>query len=417
VLTVACGESVDPSASTDETASSSSESDSTTESGDSGDGDATGDGDGTTGDGDGTTGDGDGTTGDGDGTTGDGDGDGSGWVLPQCANITGAPGIGFGPDDVSSVQASTVAYPPGIHYAHGIVALDVANVLILHAGTELFRSEDAGCTWTSLGTTSLSPNRVEAGVGDRAWSWGDNLPSLTRVDGTVLTDLTPPVDVIGVGVDRADADHIRLAGDGGQWETFDAGANWSPIGSAPPVGSVEYRVAYDPQDLDHVLFGSTWEGFSVSFDGGQLWLKSSGLADVPGSNVNGFSVVVSPVDGNIVWAEALDFSANDTKFIYRSDDGGMNFTKVVSEDEDVDITLTNGVHLIPHATDARVLYWVFGTCFSGYGTNLYRYEEGAGLTWSNYPYADFGDLEFSPADPSFVYVGLDGDSNVQCPQP
>ena len=71
------------------------------------------------------------------------------------------------------------------------------------------------------------------------------------------------------------------------------------------------------------------------------------------------------------------------------------------------MTLTNGVLLVPHPSDADVLYFEFGTYFQGYGTDIYRYDHGTGdVTTTHNGYDDVSSIAFNPVDASVMYFGL-----------
>lgn len=130
---------------------------------------------------------------------------------------------------------------------------------------------------------------------------------------------------------------------------------------------------------------------------------------------NAFSIAVSPADGNVVWAEGIDLTENlanapgEGRHVWRSTDGGLTFAPVVGQTPDV--TLRNGTTLAPHPTNAGVLYFVFGTYFQGYGTDLFRYDASSkALTKTHNAYDDVSAIAFSPADPSLMFLGLTRDN-------
>ena len=104
---------------------------------------------------------------------------------------------------------------------------------------------------------------------------------------------------------------------------------WQQAGAPAFDGSLGYRVAFDPQDLDHVLVGALAEGVLVSQNGGASWTTATGLGS---GNFNGFNLVVSPADSDIVWVQGLDLDDPNQathRRIYRSEDGGLSFVAVV----------------------------------------------------------------------------------------
>ncbi|MGZ8851632.1 MAG: sialidase family protein, partial [Thermoanaerobaculia bacterium] len=156
----------------------------------------------------------------------------------------------------------------------------------------------------------------------------------------------------------------------------------------------------DPNDLDHVVAGTVVNGAWVSFDGGKHWTRATGFVS---ERVNAFNFAISPVDGNTVWAMAIDMGDNDSRHIYLSRDGGATYTAVV--DSGPDVTLVNGPVMAAHPTNRDVLYFVFGTFFQGYGTDLFRYDASTReLTKTNIRYSDVNAIAFLRG---VMYLGLE----------
>lgn len=355
--------------------------------------------------GDGGTG-GTGGTG-GDGGNGGNGGDGGGaneWTTPACAAISGSDAITFTLDEGATL-APTAGALQGVGYTYGLAALDTPNTLLAEHKGDLLRSEDAGCTWTKIGTLEGGPFHLAAAPGGVAYAWADNGPALYRIAGGVATALTSPAtNVVGLGVDPTNGQHLRIGdASGNLHDSTDGGDSWGKQGTSAAVGGLVmgYRFAFDPANLDHVLFGQSNAGAQLSTDGGQTWTTSQGLGQ---NGANAFSVVVSPADGQVVWLEGLELGP-DVRHVYRSIDGGATFAAVVTEAPGVD--LINGNLLVPHPTDIDVLYFVFGTNYADYGTDIYRYDHAGGqLTKNHNDYDEVSAIVASPADPSVLYLGL-----------
>lgn len=148
----------------------------------------------------------------------------------------------------------------------------------------------------------------------------------------------------------------------------------------------------------------------MTCDGGRTWTRSTGLSSTAG-NANAFSIAISPADPAVVWVEGLDLAesdahaAGDGRYVYRSTDGGVRFAPVVTQSGDV--TLVNGAVMAAHPIDPGVVYFVFGSSYAAYGTDLYRYDATAEMvTKTHNEYDDIDAVAFSPADPALLYVGL-----------
>jgi hypothetical protein len=319
----------------------------------------------------------------------------------MCTSIIGTDALTFTKDEGATL-APTTGVLQGVGYT-ALAALDTPNTLLAAHKGALLRSDDAGCTWTSIGTLDGDIFQLTAGKGGRAYAWVDNGETLYRIENGVPTKLVSPVPfVIGLGVDPADGLHLRIGDtDGAIHESMDGGATWAIKGvPASNGGSIGYRVAFDPKNLDHILYGQSTEGSSVTTDGAATWTKSGGL----GASANAFSIVISPADSDRVWVEGIEIGP-DQRHVYVSSDGGLTFTSKLTEGPTID--LINGNLLFAHPTNKDVLYFVFGTYFQNFGTDLYRYDLATDtLSKKHNGYDELSAIVASPADPSVLYLGL-----------
>lgn len=345
----------------------------------------------------------------GDDTTGSTTGMNEEWQPPACASVTGTGAVTFSFDQGATVAPMDQQIVP-VHYTFGLVALGKPGAMLAGSGQQILASSDAGCSWHSIGMGAgpNAPALILRAAGDtRAYAFGDNDPTIVRVDDEQITKLSSPAGqegIVGLGVDPNDPDHVRIGDTAGRlWDSTDAGMSWEPVGKAAFAGSLAYRAAFDPQDIDHALFGALVEGVLVTHTAGEQWQKATGLG--PGA-ANGFNLVVSPAASEIVWMEGLDLADPNeatSRHVYRSEDGGLSFTAVIDADE---ATLYNGNHLFPHPTDPDILYFVFGSNYANYGTDLFRYDYGAdAITLTHNMWHDTV-ITFLPGDPSVIYLGL-----------
>src|SRR6185436_3347291 len=93
----------------------------------------------------------------------------------------------------------------------GLVGLDTPNTLVAEHKGNILRSEDAGCTWTTVGPGATAPLTLVAARGGRAYAFADNGSVLYRIDGTTLTRLSSlATGVLGLAVDPRESGHVRL---------------------------------------------------------------------------------------------------------------------------------------------------------------------------------------------------------------
>ena len=327
------------------------------------------------------------------------------WMPPDCDMVTGTGAVTFTFDEGNTLAPMDGQILP-VTYTFGLVALGQPGALLAASGDQILASSDAGCSWDSVGQITGGTPVLRAAGDTRAYGFVDNGEGLTRIDDGVITALSSPVgNVVGLGVDPTDPDHVRIGDSEGQlWDSTDAGEQWSLQGVASGAGPLVYRAFFDPTNLDHAIFGVAVQGAWVTMDGGARWSQSTGFG--PG-NANAFTVSISSADPSVVWAEGYDLANLDdatARHVFRSEDGGLTFAPVVDADQ---ATLYNGNHLFPHPTDPDVLYFVFGTNFQNYGTDVYRYDHGTGaVTLSHNPWHDVAAITFLPGDPSLMYFGL-----------
>lgn len=346
-----------------------------------------------------------------------------GWSAPSCSAVRGTDFITFSVDRGRTL-APTRRRPGGIVYTLGLVALSRPGALLAVSDGTLLRSNDAGCSWFALGSLRSRTGgrlwRLTAGRGGFAYAWYENEPTLWRVRGARLGQFAVPGDggPIGVGVDSSDGRRLRVAsGEGGVYESLDGGESWTRRGTVPGASaSLLYRAAFDPRDLDHILIGTANRGVLASHDGGRSWSPARGLS-AAGGPVNVFEVVFAG-SGKIAWAMGIDLDQNDAgapsqgRHLYRSGDGGRSFAPVV--DQDRTITLRNGPVMAPDPADPDGLYFIFGTFFSDYGTDLFRYDHRSRRVVRRHSaYDDFGALAFDPAAPDVVYVGVISERGIR----
>lgn len=317
--------------------------------------------------------------------------------------VTGTPAVTFTRDEGKTLApvAETLHRPS---YTYGLaVMIDDPDTLMAWHGNDLLISEDAGCSWRVVETIPGAdfPPRLTPARGGRMYAWSDNRSFLVRYDSRGAKSLKQPADFVGLGVDPVSGEHLRAGGsDGTIWESLDGGESWTHLGTIE--SALIYRITFDPNDLDHVLAGTVSNGAYVSRDGGRTWTKATGLAN---RFANIFEIVVSPVDSSRVWAQGINIDT-EGRHIFVSNDGGATYVIVVTEDANVN--LVNGTLMAPHPTNPNILYFVFGTFFQGYGTDLFRFDLATkSLTVEHNSYDDINAIVFSRRNPSLMYLGLE----------
>ncbi len=337
-------------------------------------------------------------------------------ALPPCGANGGNPALAFALDGSQLFTWRGTPYP-NYFVTMGLKNLDVPGFMLMESGGNLIASKNEGCSWSIVATLGFDewPLNIAPAPGGGAYAFGVNRETLYRVDYVgqrfQATRLRAPVgSILGLGADPFDARHVRLSSDRGQiYDSTDGGVSWSPIGVAPPAGSLTYRMAFDPNNLDHAVFGAARDGGWVTFDGGQHWASCLGLSETEGP-VNLFNAVISPVNSDYVWVMALDLDQADGghpsggKHFYLSTDGGQTFEPKV--DNGPDVTITNGPEMTCHPTRPTTLAWAWGSRFSG--MYVYQYDAAIDRLKTAFKPGYIGrTVEYYRRDPRHLYVGLE----------
>lgn len=337
-------------------------------------------------------------------------------AMPPCGPEGGNPFLGF------ALNGSRVLTWQGGHYPNyfvtmGLKNLDVPGFMLMESGGYLIASKDEGCSWSIVTTLGFDewPLNIAPAPGGNAYAFGVNRDTLYRVDfdgqDFQATSLRSPVsNILGLGADPFDANHVRLSSDRGQiYDSTDGGVSWNPVGVPASNGALNYRMAFDPNNLDHAVFGGATNGGWVTFDGGQFWAPCLGLSETNGP-VNLFNAVISPVDSDYVWVMALDLDQangghpSGGKHFYLSTDGGQTFEPKV--DNGPDVTITNGPEMTCHPTRPTTLAWAWGSRFSG--LYVYQYDAQLDRLKSAFKAGYIArTVEYYRPDPRHLYVGLE----------
>jgi photosystem II stability/assembly factor-like uncharacterized protein len=174
---------------------------------------------------------------------------------------------------------------------------------------------------------------------------------------------------------------------GGVWKTTDSGRTWNPLFDAAPTQSIG-AIAVAPSDprIIYVASGeglqrpdlSVGDGIYRSADSGLTWthLALDDAQQIP-------DIAVDPRDADRLFAAVLGhpFGASSQRGIYRSLDGGKNWTRVLYVDDD-----TGGSSVKMDPQDPNVLYaalwnvrsgpWEDHNVYNGTAGGLYKSSDG-----------------------------------------
>ncbi|HKR02949.1 MAG TPA: YCF48-related protein [Pyrinomonadaceae bacterium] len=198
------------------------------------------------------------------------------------------------------------------------------NPDLLVAGTNrgLYRSLDAGETWTLLPTQStpglinieslaIDPRNTDviyAGTWYLPYKSTDGGRSWANIKNGIIDDS----DIFAIDIDPRDADHVIASACSGIYETHNAGSSWRKIQGIPSQSRRTRAILQHPS-VAGMVFAGTTEGFWRSANGGQSWMLTTSKQ----LEIN--SIAVHPSNPQTIHIGTNNYG------VMVSRDGGKNF--------------------------------------------------------------------------------------------
>ncbi|HXV61281.1 MAG TPA: glycosyl hydrolase, partial [Vicinamibacteria bacterium] len=308
-------------------------------------------------------------------------------------------------------------------------------------GGGVFKTSDAGNTWKNvtdgfLGVGSVGaiavapsdPNVIYVGTGSACprgnISVGDGVYKSTDAGKTWKHIGLGDAGQIGkIRVHPTDPDRVYVAALGhifgpneerGVFRSTDGGASWEKVlFISDRTGVVDLSMS---SSNPRILFAGAWRaerkpwtmisgsedgGIYRSTDGGDNWTKLEG--GLPQGLVGKTSVSVSPANGNRVWV--LLEAEGEKGGVYRSDDGGDSWTRINGE-ANLRQRPWYYIHIFADPKDENTVYAL--------NTGFYKSIDG-GKSFGQrieVPHGDNHDLWINPENPLTMINANDGGANV-----
>ena len=158
------------------------------------------------------------------------------------------------------------------------------DILIVGSNRGVYRSTDAGETWTQLPTSAYPDIRnVESIAVDprdpRAIYVGTwHLPWKTEDGGqtwkSIKTGMIDDSDVFAIEIDETRPNHVIASACSGIYESQNAGANWRKVQGIPSQSRRTRDIMQHPA-IPSTIFAGTTEGFWRSTNGGDSWMLTT----------------------------------------------------------------------------------------------------------------------------------------------
>ena len=254
------------------------------------------------------------------------------------------------------------------------------------SGYGMWKSEDAGKTWTSAG---LKESRHVPRIAIHPTDYN-------TVYAAVMGNIYKPTQERGV------------------YKSTDGGKTWKrTLFANENAGAVD--LIMDPNN-PRILYASTWnirrtpyslssggEGSALwkSTDSGETWKEISTNKGFAEGTLGIIGVTVSPANSDRVWAIVEN---EEEGGVYRSDDGGENWSKI-NDERKLRQRAWYYTRIYADTKDEDIMYVL---------NVRYHKSTDGGKTYETYnaPHGDHHDLWVAPEDPDRMIIGDDGGAQI-----
>ncbi len=234
--------------------------------------------------------------------------------------------------------------------------------------------------------------------------------------------------VTSIDVDLSNTDIIYAGtASGGLWKSTSGGIDWEPIFDEEPCQSIG-AVVINQNNPSEIWVGTgegnprnshnSGEGIYKSLDGGKNW-KYMGLKETKVIH----RIIIHRDNPDIVYvgASGSAWGPNEERGVYRTQDGGVTWDKILYTDEntgiaDLVVDPSNPNKLVAAMWEYRRLPWTFNS--GGKGSGIYITHDG-GDNWERrtdkdgLPKGNLGriGLAIAPSSPNIIYAIVEAKEN------
>ena len=287
----------------------------------------------------------------------------------------------------------TAAGPFGGRVFGLAVAADTAGTVFAETGNGIFRSIDAGRSWTRapLPRATDFTVAVHARRPRTIWALSPSAGLFKSLDrGATFTPMSAPEGLQRLYLPPAAPQRLYATDFGGLWRSLDGGASWSRI----PLEDHAGAVAFHPSDPD-LVYAATFLRLFRSRDGGATWTRIG-----TGFPFGVHTLLVDPRQPKVLFAAFGGFGNGG---LFRSRDGGASWAPTM---KGMGEGLDNVVPAFDPSNPATLYAGVLRRSGHGQVGELFRSRDG-GASWRRLRFTEVVlALAVDPLRPARLYAGL-----------
>lgn len=207
-----------------------------------------------------------------------------------------------------------------------------AEIFVAGTRSGVFRSTDAAQSWERISpagdpelrnvdSVAIDPRDAQtiyAGTYHLPWKTSDGGKTWTAVAAGMIDDS----DIMSLRVDSATPERIYASACSGIYRSENAGAAWTKLQGIPYSSRRTQAIVQDPAD-PRILYAATTEGLWATRDGGESWARIT-----PRQWVVNDAVVIPAAAANSGNSSSQILLGTEAQGLLLSGDGGITFTPV-----------------------------------------------------------------------------------------